>query len=59
MNSPTGGDALQSMLAMANAINRKDIADLLQQNLNCEQQDVRQMQQLLPTLLSQSQQQAA
>ena len=46
--------AYQGMIDMAKVLNRKDIVDLLQQNFRSEQRDVQQMQNLLPTLIHQS-----
>lgn len=46
----------QGMVNMAKTLERQDVVDRLQQNLDSEQQDVRKMQRLLPSLLQESQQ---
>jgi len=42
----------QSVIDMATALDRSDVAGLLQDNFRSEQRDVQQMQNLLPTLIN-------
>jgi ferritin-like metal-binding protein YciE len=44
----------QGMIAMAQALGKDDVVDILKTNLRCEHDDLRQIQNLLPTLTSAS-----